>query len=113
MNVERDRKIAVCINSIPIGNVASYGQIASLAGIKRGHRVIAMFLRTQTFEPDLPWYRVLRADGKIAMEPDSQGFITQSKQLAAEGVLVKSGKVDLAKYQWQPDMDFFLFHPDL
>ena len=112
MSPERDKKILACIHAVPPGKVAAYGQIASLAGIKRGHRVVARFLRQQT-NPDLPWHRLLRADGYLGMAPGSQAYQEQVQRLHAEGVVVKSGRVDMRTYQWQPELDFFLFHPDL
>ena len=110
---ERDTKIAACINAIPRGKVAAYGQIASLAGIKRGHRVVAHFLKHQTIDDNLPWHRLLRADGYLGMEPGSEPYQEQVQRLRAEGIIVKSSRVDMRTYQWQPDLDFFLFHPDL
>lgn len=113
MSSERDKKILACILAIPQGKVAAYGQIASLAGIKRGHRVVAHFLRTQTIAPDLPWHRLLRADGYLGVEPGSAAHQEQVQRLGSEGVVVKSSRVDMRIYQWQPELDFFLFHPDL
>lgn len=107
-----ERRIAVCINSIPAGKVASYGQIASLAGINRGHRQVARFIRTQQ-DPDLPWHRLLRADGKPGLPEDSDNYHTQVSRLKAEGVLLQKGRVDMKHYQWRPDLDFILFHPEL
>ena len=112
MSKDRDSNIAACIWAVPKGNVASYGQIADLAGIKRGHRVVCRFLREQD-DPELPWYRILRADGKIGMEPDSEGYHAQVEHLKNEGVLVINHKIDMKRYQWQPGLDFILFHPDL
>jgi methylated-DNA-protein-cysteine methyltransferase-like protein len=110
---ERDKKILACINSIPRGKVAAYGQIASLAGIKRGHRVVAHFLKHQVIDKDLPWHRLIRADGFLGMERDSKPYKEQVQRLQAEGVIVKSSRVNMRTYQWQPDLDFLLFHPDL
>ena len=109
------KKLVVIINAIPPGTVASYGQIASLAGMPRGHRNVCRFLKY--CGPDLnievPWYRIMRTDGKIGMETGSDAYKLQSELLRKDGVLLSGGKVDMKKYRWQPDMDFFLFHPDL
>lgn len=112
-NKERANKIIACIDSIPKGKVASYGQIADLAGITRGHRVVAKFLREQELIPDLPWHRVIRADGKSGFPSDSQMFVKQMTRLKSEGVLSRNNKIDMKTYAWQPDLDFILFHPDL
>ena len=99
--------------SIPEGKISSYGQIASFAGIPRGHRVVARFLREQTDYPDLPWFRILLADGKISFPEGSQHFHTQKEKLLAEGVIVRNNRVNISLYRWEPDLDFFLFHPYL
>ncbi len=109
----RDNKIAACINAIPAGRVASYGQIASVAGIKRGHRVVARFVKHQTRYPDLPWYRVIRADGKPGFPDGSEKYNLQLNRLKSEGVLLRNGRIDMNKFAWQPELDFLLFHPDL
>ena len=113
MNAARDKKIATCIMAIPEGNVASYGQIASLAGIQRGHRVVASFLKHQEIYPDLPWHRVIRADGMSGFPIGSDAYNTQKSRLQSEGVLMRKNKVNMVNYGWQPDLDFILFHPDL
>ena len=111
--MSREHKIATCIMAIPSGKVASYGQIASLAGIQRGHRLVASFLKHQERYPELPWHRVIRADGLSAFPLDSEAFYTQTSKLKSEGVLLLNNKVDMKIYCWQPDLDFILFHPDL
>ena len=99
--------------AIPSGNVASYGQIASAAGIPRGHRVVARFVKVQNNYPKLPWHRVIRADGAPGFPIGSAQFIEQITRLKSEGVILRNNKVDMAKHGWQPDLDFLLFHPDL
>ena len=110
---KRDKKIIACIQAIPEGCVASYGQIADLAGITRGHRVVAKFLKEQPIIPDLPWHRVIRADGKSGFPIDSRMYLKQMERLKSEGVLSRNNKIDIKQYSWQPDLDFMLFHPDL
>lgn len=112
MNSAQEQRISVCISAIPSGKVASYGQIASLAGLRRGHRQVARFIRTQQ-DPDLPWHRLIRADGKPGLPEDSRTYHTQISRLKAEGILLHKGRVDMQRFQWQPDLDFILFHPEL
>ena len=112
MSKSHEQKILTCIAAIPAGKVAAYGQIASLAGVKRGHRVVARVLRQQNTE-QLPWHRVLRADGYLGVEPGSAAFEEQTQRLRSEGVTVTAGRVAMNTFQWQPELDFFLFHPDL
>lgn len=103
-------KIISIIQAVPKGSVASYGQIASIAGIARGHRLVAAALRASNIS-DLPWYRIIRADGRCGMDEGSEGYIKQFALLKAEGIIAKKGRVDMKRYQWQPDMDFLLFRP--
>ena len=109
----KDRRIATCIMANPPGNVASYGQIASIAGIPRGHRVVARFVKVQDDYPDLPWHRVIRADGRSGFPIGSSQFNEQSRRLKSEGVILRNSRVDMTRYAWQPELDFLLFHPDL
>ena len=95
---ERKKKIIALICKIPLGQVASYGQVAELAGIPKGARLVVRVLR----DPGkvLPWWRVLRADGSCAVEG-------QLERLRKEGV-VANKRVDLQRYRWQ-GLDYLLF----
>ena len=59
----------------------------------------------------LPWQRVLRSDGRIAFPPGTRAFREQVRRLAGEGVLVRSGRVDLALHGWERDLDTQLWGP--
>jgi len=104
-------KIISAIRAIPKGKVASYGQIASIAGIARGHRLVARVLREDNGVSKLPWYRVIRADGKCGMSKDSKSYLLQFSLLKAEGVLAINGRIDIKRSQWKADLDIFLFRP--
>ncbi|QNG85146.1 cysteine methyltransferase [Stenotrophomonas maltophilia] len=69
-----------------------YGQVAMRAGLPGRARLTARILG-QNDDPDLPWHRVLRSDGRIAMEEGSAGWREQSQRLRAEGVRVENGRV--------------------
>jgi len=108
---QKQKKILSVIRAIPHGHVASYGQIASIAGIPRGHRLVARALRDNPGSPDLPWYRVIRADGRCGMAEGSNSYQKQFSLLKTEGILAEKGRVNMKRYQWQPDLDIFLFRP--
>jgi methylated-DNA-protein-cysteine methyltransferase-like protein len=83
----RDRTIYAAVRAIPRGSVATYGEIAELAGIPSGHRVVARAMRS--CPESLPWYRVVgKKDarrGKVAIgDPEHADF--QRARLDAEGV---------------------------
>lgn len=84
------------VRAIPRGRVSSYGAVAARAGWPGRARLVARALSEATGE--LPWHRVLRADGRIAFPAGSPGFREQAKRLRAEGVKVSAGRVDLATY---------------
>jgi methylated-DNA-protein-cysteine methyltransferase-like protein len=90
-------RAAELIRSIPKGKVATYGQIAGMAGDPRGAREVVRVLRTQK---NLPWHRVLAAGGRITLP--GQGGARQRKLLEAEGVRFGAdGTTPLAVYGWQ------------
>lgn len=102
---ERARRIAETIADIPVGRVASYGQVADIAGVTRGARQVGYVLRNLPKGHCLPWHRVITASGKIAFPEGSQAFREQARRLGEENVQVNKGKVDMKTYRWQPDLD--------
>lgn len=107
----RMRRIWETIADIPAGSVANYGQVAEIAGIPRGARQVAYALRHSPPDMELPWHRVIRSSGKSAFDPNSRAYRRQRDRLAGEGVVMLNGKVDMAKYRWQPDLDELLWKP--
>ncbi|NER82088.1 MAG: cysteine methyltransferase [Leptolyngbya sp. SIO1D8] len=100
---ERERRVIDAVRGIPAGSVASYGQVADLAGIPRGARQVGYVLRTTA--ADLPWHRVLTASGRIAFPEGSRQFREQARRLRAEDVIVAKGRVDMKRYRWHADID--------
>jgi methylated-DNA-protein-cysteine methyltransferase-like protein len=87
-----EARILAAVRAVPAGSVASYGEIARRAGLPRRARLVARVL-SQNRDPDLPWHRVLRADGRIAFAPGSRGYREQGARLRREGVAVVRGRV--------------------
>ena len=85
--VERVREL---VAAIPAGQVTTYGDIASAAGLSSA-RTVGWILRTDG--SDLPWHRVIRASGQPAPHLHTE----QLELLRAEGVLAADGRVDLRK----------------
>ncbi len=108
----RNRRIYSVIEDIPEGCVASYGQIAELAGVPRGARQVAYALRCLPQGHALPWFRIITASGKLAFAADSSAFRTQRDRLRDEGVRVENGKVNMREFRWQPDLDELLWKPN-
>lgn len=90
------------IRSIPEGKVATYGQIAGLAGSPRAARQVVRALHSMSKKHRLPWHRVINAKGQIAIQ-DDESYNEQRLSLEAEGVEIGlGGVIDLEKYQWRP-----------
>lgn len=86
-------QVRAVIASIPPGRVLSYGDVAELAGL-RSARLVGRILAEDG--GDVPWYRVLRADGRTADHLRRR----QLEQLRAEGVEPRGDKVDMRRYRW-------------
>lgn len=104
-------RIYETICDIPCGSVASYGQIAEIAGMPRGARQVGWALKHLPDGHNVPWHRVITASGRIAFEAGSARFEKQKKLLVAENVPVIAGRVDMGKYRWQPRLDELLWKP--
>jgi methylated-DNA-protein-cysteine methyltransferase-like protein len=91
-------RIIEAIRAVPRGRVASYRDLAFAAGLPNGARQVARVLHSMSEKYGLPWHRVIRADGGIALESGG-GRELQTALLRAEGVEVsESGRVDMATY---------------
>ena len=99
------------VRRIPRGRVATYGQVASLAGLGGHARQVGYALRHLPDGKSVPWYRVIQVSGTIAFEKGSDKFDEQCNRLIGEGVVILEGRVDMRKYRWQPDLDEFLWKP--
>ena len=97
--VARVKKV---IKRIPRGRVATYGQLAAVAGNPRGARQVVRVLHSSTDKDKLPWHRVINSKGQIGL-PRGSGYELQRSMLEAEGVVFRpNDTVDLKRYQWQP-----------
>lgn len=106
-------RILAVVAAIPRGRVASYGQVAALAGLRGRARLAGTALRNAPADSRLPWHRVLRADGRIAFPAGSANGKEQGARLAREGVAVVRGRVDLASFGWRRTLDEAIWAPDL
>lgn len=104
---EFSRKAITLIQSVPEGCVATYGQIARLAGNPRGSRRVGWLLHSGTHKYALPWQRIIKSDGRLPFPEDSPIFLMQKNQLEAEGVVVRKGRVDLKRFLWKSHSGWF------
>jgi len=84
------------VNAVPKGQVATYGQIAKLAGMPQQSRLVGRILSRLPKNSKLPWHRVVNSQGRVS-NPNPE---RQLERLAAEGVIAVNGKIALKSYQW-------------
>lgn len=101
MNLEYAEAIAMTVSQVPYGKVATYGQIARMSGLPGYARYVSRVLGKYSREWNLPWHRVIRSDGKIALR--APGLQTQTQLLRDEKIDVVNGSVNLKKFQWNGD----------
>lgn len=92
------KRIYEAVKKIPRGKVATYGQVAELAGDKKMARAVGNALHRNPDPEHIPCYRVVNAKGELAGAFAFGGANVQEQLLAADGILVVDNKVDLAKY---------------
>lgn len=98
----REQKIWQVVAAIPAGKVASYGQVADMAGLGRQARFVGRALGKLPAGHSVPWYRVIRTNGQIAFPEGSPAYIRQTSLLKEEGVEVIDGRVSMRVYRWTP-----------
>lgn len=91
------------VRRVPRGRVASYGQIALLAGMPGAARQIGYALAALGAESEVPWHRVVNARGTLSVRASSDCIPLQRARLEAEGIAFGGGdRIDLARYGWRP-----------
>jgi methylated-DNA-protein-cysteine methyltransferase related protein len=100
MAAESTLRIRDILARIPPGKVVSYGAAAAFAGLPNGARQVVRVLHSSAEKENLPWHRLIRKDGSIAL-PAGSGRELQKALLEEEGVEVsKDGKVDMERFGW-------------
>ena len=93
-------KTSEIIKDVPYGKVATYGQIASLAGSPSSARQVSWILHSSSEKEKLPWHRIINSKGTISLKP-GYGYELQKKLLQEEGIVFNSrDSIDLNIYQW-------------
>ena len=99
--MERNARFFEVVRKIPEGRVATYGQVAAMAGYPRHARHVGRALADYEGDEDLPWHRVLNAQGRVSPRPDWESEEVQRELLELEGVeFEESGRLDLERYGW-------------
>lgn len=99
------------VRDIPRGHVLTYGEVARLAGQPRGARKVGQALRRAPRKMQLPWHRVINAQGRISFPEDSYSWRRQKDLLETEGVVFLDGRVDLERYGYRGAADHMIWGP--
>jgi methylated-DNA-protein-cysteine methyltransferase-like protein len=96
-------RIYAVVRRIPRGRVATYAQVARLAGLAGHARQVGYALHALATERPVPWHRVINARGEVSPRSDPGSDLAQREFLEREGVVFDlRGRVDLARFQWRP-----------
>ena len=91
------------VRRVPRGKVATYGQIATIAGLDGHARQVGYAMAAIGRVSTVPWQRVINAQGRISMRSEGPGgSIIQQQLLEREGVVFRGGRVDLKRFGWKP-----------
>jgi methylated-DNA-protein-cysteine methyltransferase-like protein len=92
------------VRKVPRGKVATYGQIASLAGLEGQARQVGYAMAAVPSSSAVPWHRVINAQGRVSMRSEGPGgTIIQQQLLEREGVVFDTGgRVSLKRFGWKP-----------
>ena len=97
-------KVYEVVRLIPLGKVATYGQIAAMAGNPRWSQVVGYALHVNPDPKNIPCYRVVNRFGQLSDAFAFGGRNMQAELLLSDGIEVsEDGKVDLKKYLWKPE----------
>jgi methylated-DNA-protein-cysteine methyltransferase-like protein len=88
------------VRKIPPGNVATYGQIAELAGFGGHARLVGYALHSLPENSDVPWYRVINARGRISLRTAEGYHNLQHALLEQEGIVFNGDRIDLERFGW-------------
>ena len=98
-------RIYAIVRQVPYGKVATYGQVAELAGLSGKARLVGYALyRVDRRRDDIPWHRVINAKGEVSYSHVRQGAdYLQRSRLEEEGIeFSPDGKIKLSQYRWRP-----------
>lgn len=100
-SAELAEMIVAVVQSIPCGKVATYGQVARLAGLPKHARLVGRVLSQLDNDSELPWHRVINTKGQISLNRcNALGQNIQYLRLRDEGIAFKGNKVDLKIHLW-------------
>jgi methylated-DNA-protein-cysteine methyltransferase-like protein len=103
-NTSSYERIWKTVNTIPLGKVSSYGQIADFSGLPGRARLVGKSLGYVPAGMTVNWHRVLRSNGQLAFAKGSEQALLQTGLLQQEGVAVFNNRVKMKLFNWEPDL---------
>ncbi len=91
-------RIWKAVKGVRKGRVATYGQIASICGLRGQARLVGYALHNLPLNSGIPWHRIINSKGMISLPVHTGGYNRQKKLLEEEGIVFRNGKIDLDKY---------------
>lgn len=102
---ESYERIYAVVRQIPVGRVATYGQVAALAGLPGHARQVGYALHALKEGSNVPWHRVINAKGEVSLRAEAGWDNFQRHLLEEEGVVFdERGRVDLERERWEPSL---------
>ena len=99
---ETHRRFYDVVRRVPRGRVATYGQVAALAGLPRHARLVGYALKVLPEDSDVPWHRVVNAKGQVSPRANALGHEElQAALLRREGVRMSEGAIPLERFLWR------------
>jgi methylated-DNA-protein-cysteine methyltransferase related protein len=96
-------RIYAVVRRVPRGRVATYGQVAAVANLPRHARLVGYALNVLPVGSDVPWHRIVNAEGQVSPRANALGHEDlQAQLLKREGVKMADGTIPLARFQWRP-----------
>jgi len=99
---ERKEAIYLALAQIPKGKVITYGNLAKLAGMPNGARFAGRLMCELPDQSNLPWHRVINAQGRLSLPINSEGYREQVQRLQKDGIDINNGKIKLSIYGYNP-----------
>ena len=99
-----NQKVYALVRHIPPGKVLSYGRVAQLLGVPNGAREVGWAMSSlPSGQRDVPWHRVVNAQGRVSIKGSPEAAALQRARLEAEGIAFdEKDRLDMDRHVWQP-----------
>jgi methylated-DNA-protein-cysteine methyltransferase related protein len=109
MPPDAEERVRRAVRAIPVGRVATYGQLAREAGLGRRARFVGRVMARLPEGSNVPWHRVVCAGGRLAFDPGTEHHRRQRALLEKEGIQFSGHRVNLKRHGWQASLDELLW----